>query len=189
MGGLRKPGPCRPSRRRGLARLLASGLLLSCLCGTTGFAADWGRWSPYPSLPGLFEERCSRCHGGAGTFAPAHLTFEQGVLRTGRSGKALQDFLRGHPGQLDEAERTAMVATLTMIVTAGGQFHQRCAVCHGHAEAFAAGRLVIRDGLLLGRYSGRDIEAFLPRHGRLDAEGAAFFGAVLRRFARKEPRP
>ena len=45
------------------------------------------------------------------------------------------------------------------------------------------------DGRLLGRYSGRDIEAYLPGHGRLDAEGAAFFGAVLRRFAQKEVQP
>ena len=82
-----------------------------------------------------------------------------------------------------------MVTTLAMIVTAGGQFRQRCAVCHGHAEAFAAARLVIRDGVLRGRYSGRDIEAFLPRHGRLDAEGAAFFGAVLRRFAQNQVGP
>ena len=189
MGGFRKHGHGRRSRQRRLPWLPAAGLVLSCLWATAGLTAEWGRWSPYPSLPGLFHERCSRCHGEAGAFAPAHLSLDRGVLRTRRGGKDLNDFLREHPGRLDEAELEAMVATLTTIVTAGGQFSQRCAVCHGHAETFAHGHLVIRDDRLLGRYTGRDIETFLPGHGRLDPEGAAFFTTVLRRFAQRETRP
>ncbi len=184
-----KPGYPPPYRRHRLAGPAASGLLLACLFATGGRAAEWGQWSPYPSRPGLFQERCGRCHEEAGSFAAAHLTFDAGVLRTRRSGEHLQAFLPGHPGRLDEAELEALVANLTTIVTAGGQFRQRCAVCHGDAQSFADGQLVIRDGRLLGRYSGRDIEAYLPGHGRLDAEGAAFFGVVLRRFARVEARP
>ncbi|MDJ0945895.1 MAG: hypothetical protein QNJ30_20705 [Kiloniellales bacterium] len=152
-------------------------------------AAEWGQWSPYPSRPGLFHERCGRCHDEAGSFAAAHLRFDAGVLRTRRSGKALQTFLRGHPGRLDAAELEALLAALAAIVTTGGQFRQRCAICHGEATHFARGRLVVRDGRLLGRYSGRDVEAFLPGHGRLDAEGAAFFGDLLRRVAEREAQP
>ena len=176
-------------RRHRLLPLATSGLLLAGLFTTEAIAAEWGQWSPYPSRPGLFRERCGRCHDDAGGFAAAHLKFDDGGLRARRSGKDLRAFLRGHPGRLDEAEREALVATLTAIVTAGGQFRQRCAVCHGDAEGFAGGHLVIRDGRLLGRYSGRDVEAYLPGHGRLDAEGAAFFATVLRRLAPEETRP
>ena len=180
------------TRRPGLCSVLwpaLLGLLLAPLGGAPGLAAEWGQWHPYPRLPGLFQERCSDCHGEAGDFAPAHLDFGQGTLRARRSGTALDDFLRRHPGRLNEAERSDLIATLAMIVTTGGQFRQRCAVCHGHAERFARSHLVIRDGRLRGRYSGRDIAAFLPGHGRLDAEGAAFFDTVLRRFAQKETQP
>ncbi len=176
--------------RQHLRPLLATpGLLLAGLFPAAAMAAEWGQWSPYPSRPGLFQERCGRCHDEAGRFAAAHLSVDDGVLRARHTGQVLQSFLPGHPGRLDAAEREALVATLTMIVTSGGQFRQRCAVCHGHAEAFARGQLVIRGGRLLGRYSGRDIEAYLPGHGRLDAEGAAFFATVLQRLAPEETRP
>ncbi len=181
-----KPGFPRPLS---WYRPSALGLLVAGLLATEGKAAEWGQWSPYPSRPGLFQERCGRCHDEAGSFAATHLTLDEGVLRARRSGKDLRAFLPAHPGRLDEAEREAMVATLTDIVTAGGQFQQRCALCHGHAEAFASGYLVVRDGRLLGRYSGRDVEAFLPGHGRLEAEGAAFFATVLSRLAPEEVRP
>lgn len=181
-----KPGLTRPHRWH---RPAAFALLVACLLATGGRAAEWGQWSPYPSRPGLFQERCARCHDEAGSFAKTDLKFEEGVLRARRSGKDLRAFLPGHPGRLDEAEREAMVATLTAIVTSGGQFQQRCAICHGHAEAFAGAQLVIRDGRLRGRYSGRDVEIFLPGHGRLDAEGAAFFATVLSRLAPEETRP
>ncbi len=170
-------------------RLAAAGLLIACFLATGAKGAEWGQWSPYPSRPGLFRERCVGCHDEAGSFAAAHLRFEEGVLRARRSSKDLQSFLPGHPGRLDAAEREALVATLTMIVTSGGQFQQRCAICHGHAEAFASGHLMLRDGRLLGRYSGRDVEAFLPGHGRLDVEGAAFFTTVLTRLAPEESQP
>ena len=181
-----KPAHPRPHRWH---RLTAFGLIIAGLFTTGGMAAEWGQWSPYPSRPGLFQERCARCHDEAGRFAAAHLRLEAGVLRARRNGKDLRAFLPGHPGRLDEAEREALVATLTAIVTSGGQFQQRCAICHGHAEAFAGAHLVIRDGRLLGRYSGRDVEAYLPGHGRLDAEGAAFFATVLSRLAPEEARP
>ena len=42
---------------------------------------------------------------------------------------------------------------------------------------------MVVDGALLGRYTGRDIGAFLLGHGTRSAEEAAFLTDVLRRTA------
>jgi hypothetical protein len=43
--------------------------------------------------------------------------------------------------------------------------------------------LIVVDGALRGRYTGNDVRAFLLDHGRLDAEGAAFFHDALLQIA------
>lgn len=55
-------------------------------------------------------------------------------------------------------------------------FEARCMGCHGHAGDFARQNLVLTDGVLRGRESGREIAPFLRRHkGGLDAEQTARF--------------
>ena len=170
--------PRRMSNRCSFSAVLA---LLACLAGSAQ-ATDWGAWRAYPDDPGLYQEKCARCHEGAGHFAPQRLALVEGALVSKRSGRSLHDLLPGHPTRLTQAELDSLVATLTTIVVAGGQFQQRCAICHDSAEALARSRLVRRDGRLFGRYSGRDISDFLNGHGRLDGAGAAFFEDVLRRY-------
>jgi hypothetical protein len=67
---------------------------------------------------------------------------------------------------------------------AAGQFREHCAICHDHARELARLELIIVDGRLRGRYSGRDMAEFLKEHGRLDAAGVAFFHDLLSRMAR-----
>ena len=55
-------------------------------------------------------------------------------------------------------------------------FEARCMGCHGHAGDFARQTLVLTEGVLRGRESGREIAPFLRRHkGGLDAESTARF--------------
>ena len=56
-------------------------------------------------------------------------------------------------------------------------FESRCGGCHEHAGDLARETLVITDGLLRGKTTGRDIRAFLPTHygNPLPAETAALY--------------
>jgi len=179
---------------RPLACALAAAWLVLVLGSTSVHAetASWGDWRPYPERPGLYRERCARCHGEAGTFAKERLGMVDGVLRSRRSGRAVRVLLRGHPGAPDLEEISALVTALGDIVQGGGQFERRCAICHGSARSFASRQLLVSDGRVQGRWSGRDVERYLGDHARLDATGAAFFTVLLRRLAPRgatRPRP
>lgn len=91
-------------------------------------------------------------------------------------------FLGNHFGGRDEAVVATIHMELLRVARGGGSFRRQCAICHVSAEALARDSLILRDGDLFGRYSGRRIADFLPRHGRLATrEDAAFFVDVLRR--------
>jgi hypothetical protein len=64
----------------------------------------------------------------------------------------------------------------------GGRFKERCGNCHGKVDTFAQKELVLVDGRLQGRYSGRDVAAYLLTHATRSQEEAAFFEHLLRGF-------
>ena len=109
-----------------------------------------------------------------------------GSLRLKGSGVPLSAFLGKHPVRLADDDLRALLETLATIVSNGAEFHARCTVCHGQVEQFARANLVLQNGILVGRYSGREIAPFLNSHARLDADGGAFFLTVLKRFAARE---
>jgi mono/diheme cytochrome c family protein len=153
-----------------MAVVLAAGLLTSILGGAKAPAES-------VDLHRLFEQRCQSCHGHAGDFAREHLSIVDGVLR-GRTPN-LRRFLERHHGPRTAAEADALYRMFFRQVEAGGRFKQRCAICHDSAANLARDRLIVVDGTLRGRYTGRDIRAFLLDHGRLDAKDAAFFYDAL----------
>jgi cytochrome c2 len=157
-----------------LAIAFAAGLLATIL-GTAkapAEAVDFHR---------LFEQRCGRCHGHAGDFAREKLTIVDGVLRGRRPDLML--FLQSHHGPRTTAEAEGFYQLFFRQVEAGGEFKQRCRICHDSASDLVRDRLIVVDGTLRGRYTGNDIRAFLVGHGRLDAEGAAFFDDALLQIA------
>ena len=74
------------------------------------------------------------------------------------------------------------VAHLTFIVEAGGVFRDRCLICHDRAVVLARSELALRGDRLVGRYTGRDIAAFLETHGRLEG---ADIETILRMMKRQ----
>ena len=62
------------------------------------------------------------------------------------------------------------------------RFEALCGQCHGHSGPFARDRLEIVDGRLVGRSSGRPVEAFLRRHpgGLSSADIRLFYDAMYR---------
>ena len=122
----------------------------------------------------LWDERCGGCHGHSAAFAR-----ERPALA---APARLSQFLLKHRGGLpaDVAEGVAEMLVATAVTPP--RFMQECRICHGRAADFARDHLLAVEGKVVGRYTGRDIAAFLEGgHARLDAEGAAFFADQLRR--------
>lgn len=127
----------------------------------------------------LFEARCLRCHGHAGAFAADRLHIEDGRV-VGSGGLDVAKFLGSHAGGLTAEERDLFVQVFRRQVEAGGFYAQRCRSCHDRAYDLARSKLFLRDDVLVGRYSGRDIANFLTGHARLSAQEAAEMTDALR---------
>lgn len=120
----------------------------------------------------IFEARCLACHGHAGDFARRSLTEDNGVLRGAQSGRDVRAFLVSHAGGLTASEIDLFIAVFTQQLTSGAFYQDRCEICHDRAYELARLRLIVRDGRLVGRYSGRDMTNFLPNHARMITEEA-----------------
>lgn len=132
---------------------------------------------------GLYWEHCGGCHDGAGALARKSLDLVDGVLRGRRGGTPLRDFLPGHVRKLSLEEVRVIESALLRVAQGKGRFQERCGICHRSAEDLARHHLILADGVLRGRYSGRDIGEFLASHGTRSGEEADFFHKVLRRWA------
>ncbi len=174
--------------RRHVLRVLplVAVLGLAPLFGPASAGPTMERREPDPSeasqlRPGLFQDKCGGCHERAGALVREQTVVTGGALTGARSGQDLREFLRGHFGRPSAEEIEAIYAALLRIAQGKGRFHVRCGICHDSAEALARRALAVRDGMLLGRYTGRDIAEFLRGHGTESAQEAAFFEGVLRR--------
>ncbi|MDU8942900.1 hypothetical protein [Ovoidimarina sediminis] len=117
----------------------------------------------------IYETACARCHAPhAGAFVEENLEFVDGTQRGRATGDAVQSLLEDGHGRLDPEEIAVIVPFLREIGLSDRLFHRKCSICHGSANDLAHFDLFLRDGRLIGRYSGRDIAGFLEGHGRLD---------------------
>lgn len=117
----------------------------------------------------LYEEKCAMCHEPhAGDFADAMLDRADGKVVGARSGRPLDTLLLDHRGTaLSQPEIDALIEQLAFILQSGRIFRDKCLICHDRAAQFARLMLKQSDDRLIGRYSKRDIGAFLSTHGRL----------------------
>ncbi|MFB9150028.1 hypothetical protein [Roseovarius ramblicola] len=130
----------------------------------------------------LFEDKCLTCHGHAGPFARDRLLLGNTGLTTS-GGLPLRAFLSRHMGGLTDPEIATLEILFRQNLTSGALFERTCRFCHDRAREFVRLNLILRDGRLTGRYSGRDVARFLPGHGRLTPEDARAMAEVLRRLA------
>ncbi|SLN68681.1 hypothetical protein ROG8370_03231 [Roseovarius gaetbuli] len=152
-------------------------LLLVLLCSQGSEAQDL---DPHQ----VFEAECLSCHGHAGAFARAKLHLDSDTPMTS-GDRPVAAFLRYHRGGQPEPAIQSLVAMFRQQLLSGGLYsglNQRCLFCHDRAYDFARQRLVLRDGKLVGRYSGHDIAAFLPGHARLTPSEAARMYATFESF-------
>ncbi len=147
-------------------------------CALTAQPVQAGDVDPHS----LYEKKCTACHEAhAGDFVHEKLKIENGVVTGLQTGRPVAATLAHGHGGLTATERAVMIAHLEEIAAAGTLYHEKCLACHDRASSMARSRLILRDNVLTGRYSGRDIASFLKGHGRLSAEQAADMTATLSR--------
>jgi cytochrome c2 len=161
--------------------MMASPLLPVIVFAMTVLAAAAGNARAGESS-GLYFERCGRCHGTAEALFDKKADLRDGIVVGRRSRRDLRVFLGSHFARRDGAEVESVYMELLRFARGGGRFRQQCSICHISAERLARESMVLRNGELFGRYSGRRIVDFLQGHGRLETPAdAAFFDKVLRR--------
>ena len=141
-----------------MIRRVVCGILCAALLHVGAGAADFHR---------VFEDRCLSCHGHAGDFARNALTDEDSTLVGVRSGRPVAEFLRRHAGGLSPSEISLLVETFRRQLGSGAYYRRNCDICHDRAYELARLRLILQDGKLMGRYSGRDMAVFLNGHARM----------------------
>lgn len=130
----------------------------------------------------VYELKCTRCHEDhARAFADQHLVVIDDRVIGKRRSRDLEYFLINGHGRLDPAEVRPLVAHLKSVIGADGLYERKCRMCHEPAVNFARIKLIIRDGKLMGRYSGHDIDAFMIDHGRVNQEEHPIIMDALRR--------
>ena len=139
--------------------------VLAALLATTMVPAGAGAVDPHA----VYERRCARCHEGhAGDFVAKSLIRRDGRIVGRDSGIEIGAFLADGHGRLPAAELPVVVSHLAAIFESGGLFRTHCRICHDPAVTLARRELTLRDGRVVGRYSGRDIRTFMENHGRLE---------------------
>ena len=118
----------------------------------------------------LFEATCGRCHDHAGDFARETLTVEAGEEVGRQSGKPVLITLASHFGRLSDAEADLIVDMFRRQILSDRLYKAICRFCHDPAKDLARQTLILREGQLFGRYSGRSVEDFLSYHGRLQGD-------------------
>lgn len=131
----------------------------------------------------IYETRCAACHEPhAREFAQKSLDLKDGRVLLKGTSTGLAEFMQKHPRRpLSKEDAEILDRQFAAMLQSGFLFHEKCIACHDRAATFARLNLIERAGVLMGRYSNRDIAAFLHEHGRLTAEEADIIAAMLRR--------
>lgn len=141
-----------------------------------------------PDPHAIYEQKCGGCHEDhAGDFAFARLEVIQDTLLIKNSDTGLLEFLNSGHGSLAAAQTKVLSDFLLAVRKSEKLFDSKCGICHERAKNFARLELVIHNGQLMGRYTERDIGAFLKKHGRLDPEEVSTIIEMLKRQILTKP--
>ncbi len=117
----------------------------------------------------LYEEHCAGCHPPhAGEFVQKNLLQADDEVVGRRSGKELRSLLASGHGKLAPGDSHVLVAHLVFVLEGRALYREKCLICHDRGVVLARTKLILSDGMLVGRYTGREIETFLGNHGRLE---------------------
>ncbi len=138
----------------------------------------------------IYERSCGGCHAPhAGEFARATLSVRDGRVVSQKSGRDVEAFLGQGHGGVSPSEASALVRQFRSILSTGGVFEAKCRICHDRAVVLARANLIVCDGKLRGRYSGKDTAEFLSHHGRLEPAEIQTMLAMFKRQLTTEVSP
>ncbi|WP_271947312.1 hypothetical protein [Ruegeria faecimaris] len=130
----------------------------------------------------IYEENCASCHlPHAGDFVSEKLIVSESGIVGKASGRPVIDYLKAGHGELSDEEINVLIEQFEFIQESGRLFQEKCIICHDNAAEFARQKLILRDDIVTGRYTDRDVAEFLLQHGRLDASEAQKMVEVLMR--------
>jgi hypothetical protein len=130
----------------------------------------------------LYEQNCAGCHAPhAGDFVFEKLDLLDNTLVGKKTGRPVSVFLNAGHGGLSPTEIEVLMDHFSNIRHSGRLFFEKCRICHVNAKELARLKLVIRDDMLVGRYTERDIAQFLVAHGRLTSEEVPRMVSTLKR--------
>ncbi|WP_299890554.1 hypothetical protein [uncultured Ruegeria sp.] len=130
----------------------------------------------------IYEDNCASCHlPHAGDFVSEKLIVSESGIVGRASGRPVIDYLKAGHGKLLDEEVNVLIQQFEFIQQSGRLFKEKCIICHDNAAEFARQKLILRDDILTGRYTDRDVAEFLLQHGRLDASEAQKMVEVLMR--------
>lgn len=137
--------------------------------------------APAADLHQLWDQRCGGCHGHAGQFARTSLTVDGGVLKGKSDNRDIRVLLDKHNGGYGKDDIAAIYDMLRAQVRTPNVFKAKCGKCHDTAAQLVREQVVVRDGVLYGRYSQHRLADYLPGHGHLSpAETKTLLDALAR---------
>lgn len=126
-----------------------------------------------------WDTTCGECHGHSADFARRFLSVKDGDLQGRHHVTDLRKFLANHYASADMTEPVYRML-LAQRQTAP-LFRSKCGGCHRTAAEFAREFLEMRDGVLVGRETGKPVAEFLKGHGRLSpADQKVMLGVLTR---------
>ena len=129
----------------------------------------------------LWDNRCAECHGHSADFARQFLHISDGQLQGAHPARDLKLFLRNHYSPTAEVD--AIYSMLLAQVTTAPRFKAECSNCHDSASWFIRNSIIVQDGELVSRYSGKSVREFMQTHRKLDRDDIEFFMNLLTRVA------
>lgn len=150
--------------------------------GVLSLTAHYGN-AENPDAHEIYENSCSRCHEDhAGDFVHAALQLKNNAAVSVRTGLSADDYMKSGHGKLLSEHIAALNTLFLFILENDGLFQSHCRICHGPARLLAKSKLIVKDGVLMGRYTGRNIQEFLYGHGRLTKSEAEKMTDILSGF-------
>ena len=135
----------------------------------------------------FWEQRCEDCHGHAGAFARRVLGVEDGELLGRHHRDDLMLFLQNHGVPVSRVKPLYDMLLAQAVVDP--RFKDKCGGCHENAAGLARESVLLRDGVLFGRESGRPVAEYLKRHGKLRQDEVPFFVELLSRIEQEVHSP